>query len=209
MGPSEAARQTGVSPDTLRRWLRDYSEFFSPSANPGAGKERHLTPHDQRLALLISNLRNAGLSHRDIQARLEESRAAGYEDLPPLPDQGVGSIPSDVAAARAKDLVDNAILQRELAHMQQALSQSREQVKLLEAELQEARASEQGQTSRVHDLEVELATARGELTTLQARLEGYAFGGSRPVAPALLIVAALAAGAALLMVFYVLISLLG
>jgi len=209
MGPSEAARQTGVSPDTLRRWLRDYAEFFSPSANPGKGRERHLTPHDQRLALLIANLRNSGLAHRDIQARLEESRAGGYEDLPPLPDQGVGSIPSDVAAARAKDLVDNAILQRELAHMQQALSQSQEQVKALEAELQEARTTGQGQTSRVHDLELELATARGELAALQARLEGYAFGGSRPIAPALLIMAALAAGAALLMVFYAVISLLG
>lgn len=209
MGPSEAARQTGVSPDTLRRWLRDYAEFFSPSANPGGGRERHLTPHDQRLALLIANLRNSGLAHRDIQARLEESRAGGYEDLPPLPDQGVGSIPSDVAAARAKDLVDNAILQRELAHMQQALSQSQEQVKALEAELQEARTTGQGQTNRVHDLELELATARGELAALQARLEGYAFGGSRPIAPALLIMAALAAGAALLMVFYAVISLLG
>ena len=209
MRPSDAARQTGVSPDTLRRWLKDYKGFFSPSANPSKGRERHLTVHDQRLALLIYNLRNSGLSHADIQTRLEESRAGGYADLPPLPDQDVGSIREDLAQSRAIEMRDNAVLERELAHVQQALSQSQGQVKALEADLQEARATEQGHTSRIHELEVSLERARGELATLQARLEGYAFGGSRPIAPALLILATLAAAAALLMVFYALISLLG
>ena len=209
MRPLEAARQAKISSDTLKRWLKEYAEFFSPSATPAVGRSRDLKPRDLQIVMFIAALRDAGVSHKDIQTRLEQVRAGGFVDLPPLPPQEVGSIPSDVAAARAKDLVDNAILQRELAHMQQALSQSQEQVKALEAELQEARTTGQGQTSRVHDLELELATARGELAALQARLEGYAFGGSRPITPALLIVGALAIGAVLMLIAFVVISLAG
>jgi len=202
MRPLEAARQAKISSDTLKRWLKDYAEFFTPSATPIIGRSRDLKPHDQRVILFIAALRNAGVSHKDIQTRLEEARAGDYADLPPLPVQEVGSIPSDVAAARAQELIENALLQKELAL-------AREKVQELEATLSSVEEAGKEKDARLQSLELELATARGELAALQARLEGYAFGGSRPIAPALLIMAALAAGAVLLMVFYALISLLG
>ena len=209
MRPSEAARLAGVSPDTIRRWLEDYAEFFTHDANPGENRERNLTIFDQRLVLLIANLRKSGLYKPDIITRLEESRSVDYKNLPPLPDQGTGSIRQDLAASRASEMVESAVLKRDLSYVRQELSQSQEQVKALEADLQEARATEQGHTGRIHELEVALERARGELAALQARLEGYAFGGSRPIAPALLIMAALGIGAVLMLIAFVVIRLIG
>lgn len=202
MRPSEAARQAGTSPDTLKRWLKQYREYFTPSATPLTGRSRQLTAHDQRLAIYIASLRNADLSYQDIQARLEEARANEWEDLPPLPQQGAENIPSDVAAARAREMVENALLSRELAH-------ARDQLQALTTELETAHTNETSQAGRIHELELALERARGQVAQLEARLSGYALGGERAIAPALLMLIMLVSGAALILIAFLALRLAG
>lgn len=202
MRPAEAARQAGVSPDTLKRWLKQYREYFTPSATPLSGRSRHLAPHDQRLAMYIAQLRNADLSLQDIETRLEEARANDWQDLPALPAQGAENIPSDVAAARARDMVENALLSRELAH-------ARDRLQALEGELTTVRETEQQQAGRIHELELALEQARGQVAELQARLSGFSLAGGRSLSPAALVLITLAAGALLMLVAFVALRLVG
>lgn len=209
MGPSEAARRVGTSADTVKRWLKDYEPFFTPSANPEGQRPRQLEPHDLAVLALIKNLRDVGLLHEDIRRRLEEVRANNYADLPPGPVDSGESIPTEIAAARASSMVENALLERELELTRDQLKVARMELEAARAELAAANETEASQGERIHGLELELERARGKVAELEARLSGYALSGDRAASPAVLLLLALAVGAVLMLAAFIVISLAG
>lgn len=234
MNPAELAKLVDVSGDTLRRWTKEYSEFLSPSATPPKGQTRVMTEHDQRVLLLVSNLRNAGQNKRDIKDRLAAEQKNDWETLPAIPgDWGMPSVRMDVAASRASEMATVAALQTQLQHVTQELAQAQARVTKLEQELAEGRerertlreenierehelldntrdVDEQRQAMQVELLEAKATVARleGELKAETARLEAYGLGRGKPLNVGLLIVSAILFGALLVVVIFVVARLL-
>ncbi len=189
MKPTEVARIVGVSVDTVKRWLSTYPEVFSPGAIPPSGRQRVLNEHDLRVLMMIVALRDAGQSGEEVATSLKVAQDDNWRDLPPLP-VGVGeSIPTDLAAGRAAEMVESAVLARELQLVRQQLLEATERAEKVEDELEAMRTERRGTEAAQHALELELERARGEISTLQARLSAYTLGGEKPISVALIIAA--------------------
>jgi len=219
MKPSTLADLLGVSGMTLRRWSDRFEQFLTPAATPPAGENRSFQHHDQRVMLLIRDLRDANIKFEDIEDRLHTEKENDYATLPDVPAEWAGqpeeTIALSLAGARASEMVSIATLQTQLQHANQQIAdikqqfqEARERAEKLEHELSQARASQTATAGQKQALELELERARSDARELQARLGAYTLGGERPVSPLLLIVGALVAGAVLVALAFVLASLL-
>lgn len=214
MQPSELGKLLSLSGQTVRRWASEYERFLSPGANPRRGDTRRFDTHDQRVMLLVAELRQAGLDSDAILERLESERSQDYAGLPTLPP-GWGdndTITTELAAARAHEITRTAVLQTQLEYTQQALQQAQERAEALERDLQDAHDDQTATEAARQALALELANVRGEVEALKARLDSYrlayGFGRDQPVSVAVIIVGALVAGAVLVMIAFVLARLL-
>jgi DNA-binding transcriptional MerR regulator len=174
------AELSGISVASARRWTDLYASFLTTSARPPRGQVRVLTPHDQRVLWYVVTMRNDGRDQDVIMERLKEMQAQEWQRLPDIPlewgDSG-DTVPVDIATARAGEMVQIAILQKELEHTQRQLESAENRVRDLERQLQqkvEVEAEKSG-------LQLELERARGEVTTLKAQLDAYvlAYGMGR------------------------------
>lgn len=68
-----AASKLQISPNTLRNWSEQYSQFLSPSAQPGVQPERRFTEKDLTILTYIKQLRSEGLQVAEITERLSET----------------------------------------------------------------------------------------------------------------------------------------
>lgn len=207
MNPSRFAQLTGTHKNTVRRWTNIYAPFLSPSAAPATGRARSLQGHDQRVLLYVATMRDQGLDQEAITQRLSEMQANEWDGLPTVPPewQDTGkSVPVELAAARASEMATVAALQTELQHTRQALQEARQQVELLQQDLEALRGAKADSDATRHDLELRLSDAKGNVSRLEARLQAYTLGRSDPVAPAvLIIVTAAVVVVAVLLVFVV------
>jgi len=158
---------------------------------------------------LIKNLRDVGLLHEDIGRRLEELRANNYADLPPGPVDSGESIPSEIAAARASSMVENALLERELSLVRDQLKLARMDLEAARSELATSQEAQAQQRERAYELELQIERARGQVAQLEARLSGYALSGGRALSPAALMLLALAVGALLVLIAFLALRLAG
>jgi DNA-binding transcriptional MerR regulator len=208
MNFSTLAQLLDVDPSTVRRWASVYKEFFSPSSRPAQGKSRALTDHDVRVISLISSLRDAGLDLEGVRKRLNEMQADNWNDLPSIPDEWqrvAGTIPLDVAQARAGEMMTIAALQMEVKHLTAALESAQKRVDDLVAELQ-AKGALEAENTR---LQLELSEARGAVQKYEAQLAGYSLGRSKPLNIGVLLLVAALVGAALVTVAIIVGALLG
>lgn len=209
MNVSSAARLVGTSPDSLRRWCEEYAAFLSPSATPPKGVERDFNTHDLRILNYISAQRKAHALHDAIKDQLAAMQRDRWAELPPVPDDwqdgpADGRIAVSDAAQHSQHLAEIAAQGIVIAQLRESLQNATERAERAERELSHLQASERATEGEKHALEVELATARGEITTLQARLSAYALTGDRPLPLAVIVlVTALAAVVIVLVVFAV------
>jgi DNA-binding transcriptional MerR regulator len=212
MRPTVLSRLLNVSGQTLRRWTHDYAPFLSAGATPPKGRPRALSEHDVRVLTLVATLRNAGHEPDKIVERLEEEQAQNWAGLPDIPSEWaiVGdTMPVAVAAAKAYDVAQITILQRDLEHAQRQLEVAQQRVVELEAENENLRTAQTATQAefqqQLHAAQLELSQARGQVATLQARLSAYAItGGDKPVPVALIVaVTAVAAVVVVVLVFVV------
>lgn len=200
----------GTSSNTIRRWIAEFHAYLTPTAHPPKGKPRVLAPHDQRVLHYVNAARNGGQPVETIHARLSAMQSDEWEGLPEIPpewDQRGDTITVPAAASRAYDMAQLAVLQKDLEYTRQALEAATERAESLLAELEAVRADKGASDSRIHALELELSTARGEVDTLRARLAGYALAGDRPLPLAVIILVTALAVAALVIVLLVVVRL--
>lgn len=212
MQPQELATLLDVSSNTIRRWCREFHGYLTPAAHPQKGKVRALAPHDVRVLRLVAQARAAGQPHETIRATLDTLRDDGWRELPEIPPewaQNDETISVPAAAARAYDMAQIAVLQRDLDQVRGELELARARVGELETALASAEAAGQDRDTRYHALELELAQERGRVAELQARLSGFSLAGGRSLSPAALMLIALAAGAALMLIAFVVLRLAG
>lgn len=70
--PIEAAKEVGVTVNTVRNWCRDYGEFLSAGANQENGGNRELEARDVEILKYIAELRKENLLQPQIRLRLSE-----------------------------------------------------------------------------------------------------------------------------------------
>jgi DNA-binding transcriptional MerR regulator len=192
MNTKEISDLLGVVPNTIRRWCEEYHQYLSPTASPPKGKTRVFTPHDLRVLHYVSVLRDKGEPFETVAARLQAMHSDDWADLPDVPPEWLQpeeQMPVTVAASKAYDVAQIAVLQRELEFSRRQLTEAKERVSALESELHALRASSASQGDTIHTLELELNTARGQVAALEARLSAYAItGGDNPIPVAAIIV---------------------
>lgn len=112
-------------------------------------------------------------------------------------------MPVGLAISRANEVVQVAVLQKELQHAQQELTVAQNRVEELEASLtQTQEQSEQLEKERT-DLLVQVEKLKGEVARLEGYLMGYSFGRDKPVSVAVIIGFALLVGAILVLISFV------
>lgn len=203
MNPAAVSKWLNVAPDTIRRWTKDYKDYFTPDARPGQGRTRAFSDHDLAVLIFIAGQRELGMDGHTIRERLEAMRANGWAGLPPVPQEWYGeeTMPVAHAASRAGELAQLAAMQTELQYKQQHIDTLEKHTSELTARLTTLEGSHAATVEELNAARLELERARGEVATLQARLAAYRLGGDRPVAPLVLIAAvALVTAAAVLLI---------
>lgn len=195
MQPQQLARKLNVTSNTIRRWCELYHPFLSPLASPPRGKTRVLSDLDVRVLTYIGTARDLGQPQELIEMRLKAMLDNDWRDLPDLPwSQPEDMIAVPAAAALAGEMVAVAVLQRDLEDTRQRLEASQQRVLDLENQIASVRASQDATDSQLHQAQLELERARGDVAELKARLSAYAITGGAAPLPVLLIAAVVALG---------------
>lgn len=224
--PSSLARLLNISTPSLRRWCSEYAAYLSPAATPPKGKLRTFSEHDERVFLLIANLRQTGLERDEIIARLDAEQSRGWQGLPELPTEFATApytISADEAASRAYEMAQVATLQTQIQYLQQqnqglstALETARNRVIELETELekihQESATTERGLREELLQIERQKQTAlfqaQAEVSRLEGQLSSYSLGREKPLNVGLLLIGAVLFGVALVVVVFVVANLI-
>ena len=211
MNMKKVADKLGVVPNTVRNWIDEYHQFLSSSAHPPKGRTRVLTAQDVRILHYIAAARDIGQPLETITAKLQAMQDDNWQDLPAVPHDWSDpeeTIPVTIAANKAYDVAQIAVLQRDLDHAQQALQLAESRVEQLERDNAALQASQTASEAEKHDLQIKLTAARGEVETVKARLQSYAItGGDRPIPVALIIAVTAAAVLIALVIMLVIVRL--
>jgi hypothetical protein len=212
MNIKQLADFLGLSPNTVRNWLSEYQEFFSPGANPPPGDRRVLSDIDLRVVAYIAGLRKITGNKTEVVSRLKDSQHDDWSTLPELPAEwnvSEESVPVGVATYRANELAQLAVLQRELQYTRSALETAEAKAREFQDKLQSTESQAASLNVEKHELELEVVTLRGRVAQLESELKGYSLayglGGSKPV-NLLLIIGITAAGAVILMLIAVVVG---
>lgn len=219
MKPTILARLLNVSGQTLRRWTDTYGRFLTPGATPPKGRSRALSARDVRVLYLVSVLRNTGQDPDRILERLETEQAQDWQGLPEIPpewkvDPG-STVPVELAASRAYDIAQVAVLQSELQQAEKriedlslALQDAKERAQKLESDLETLRNQKEASEHAQHALELELAQAQTEIGRLEGELKSYGLGRGTPINVGLLLASAVIFGVVLVVVIFIVATLI-
>ncbi len=217
MQPNDLAHLLGTTGNSVRRWTTEFYKYLTPQASPPKGKPRIYSEHDQRVLHFVAACRDNKQSLETIHARLESMQGNDWRGLPDVPPEWrekVSTMPVALAASKAYDFAQMAVLQRELEYTraelqtaQTALEAAQQRVLDLETAMNAQQALQQARDgelqAQLHAAYMEAEKARGQVAALEARLSAYAItGGSSPIPVALIIaVTALAAVVIVALVF--------
>jgi DNA-binding transcriptional MerR regulator len=219
MKPTSLARLLNVSGQTLRRWTDTYGRFLSPGATPPKGRPRALSDRDIRVLYLVSVLRNTGQDPDRVLERLEAEQAQDWPGLPEIPpewkaDPG-STVSVELAASRAYDIAQVAVLQSELQQAEKriqelslSLQDAKERAEKLENDLETLRTHKEASDHAQHALELELAQARTEIGRLEGELKSYGLGRGTPINVGLLLASAVIFGVVLVVVVFIVATLI-
>ncbi len=86
--PADAAKACNVTVNTIRGWIRDFSEHFTPGARGESGN-RLLSDKDMNTLKYIASLRLEGLQRDAIGVRLQEVTIGETETLADVPASSI------------------------------------------------------------------------------------------------------------------------
>lgn len=199
----EVCKLLGVSNDTLRRWSNDehFGRFLSPAATPPKGEERNYSEHDLRVLHFVASSRKDHASIEDIRQRLTRMRDSDWAGLPDIPEGWKRATGGEVPVKDVSEIVartaELATLQAQVSHLREERDHAVERANQMQAKLDDLERSERTTQGELNALRVDLEAERGRVSTLEARLQAYSITGDKPTPIALIIVAALVAGAVL------------
>lgn len=120
----DAAILFDVTPQTIRRWTDEFSDYLSTGANPDNGSTRVFSESDMSVLALIATVKNTGGTYDDAHARLR----TGERGI--VPDEPLSKEQQEMAISQV--IIQNQQLQTQVNDLQ-------EQLEAQEGQLREAR----------------------------------------------------------------------
>lgn len=150
------------SDQTIRNWIKEFQEFFSPNTAPGRGIDVQLREEDMSVLALIAQMRAARRPNEEIYATLKSGQRG---DLPPYsPDQLEQMVTGDVEKYLSTQADEMRIENRELLLK---LEQAENTIANLTAEL---RTAQNERETRIR-LEIEYAAAERRTEELREQMQ--------------------------------------
>ena len=131
-----------IAPETLRQWTLEFQEYLSPTANPGANKQRFYTVSDLEILSLVSEQKRAGFTYEEIHLSLKSGQRGVAPDLEPHELEEI--VGSD----------EDTQLSIQVHHLQHNLALAQTALKKAEERLQEMQAIQE----KANRLEAQLET---------------------------------------------------
>jgi len=165
----ETATLLGVSDNTVRNWVSEFEDFFSPNARKERGRQRTFTEADVLVLATIATLRNDALEFSEIQKRLN----AGFRvEHPGVANFGVDT--RMVPTAAVEQLIDATELRIELEQVRVERDKLLDMIEQLQFRLEKAETSHKAETTtlqkRIEDLIERAARAEMEAMMLREQL---------------------------------------
>jgi len=129
--PTQAARQAGISPNTVRVWAKEYRDFLSEYANPPAGVDRSFTPTDVATIQAITQLRANNLSTADVKERLRQQPPQApdtLQDATKAADVAPDSSTASTALAPAHDAIQAFLARNDVTDKLESIDRRLERV---------------------------------------------------------------------------------
>ena len=144
-----------VSHETIRNWTREFTDYLSPTANPGKRRKRQFSYDDLTVLALVAQLRNRGLNFDDIHVALRN----GQRGTPPIQE------PTDLDLPETEsDLIE------QLETLKRALSLSQRNLEATTQRLQEMETQAEVAKAKSTKLETQLESAHQERERLQQQV---------------------------------------
>ncbi len=168
-----------VTAETIRSWTEEFSDYLSPTANPGKGRHRIFSDEDMQVFAYIQERKKQGAVFDQIHAELANGNRG---NIPPLPPDEIQGLVSDQQERRLSFQVEN--LQLALNRLKQqyddALVRANEADELkakyiqIETELNVIRRVDD---ARIEELTEDLNKARQRIEELSEKIgQSYAKG---------------------------------
>jgi DNA-binding transcriptional MerR regulator len=109
-----------VSSETVRQWSIEFSQYLSPSGQPGSGKQKVFSDSDMLVLSLIAEMKQQRKTYEEIHVALQAGQRG---DLPAMPASRVSAL---ATTDREKSL------QLQLTFLQQELLKAQEEMKTLD-----------------------------------------------------------------------------
>jgi len=128
---TQAVAQTfAVSHQTVKNWSEEFTDFLSPTANPGTGRKRTFTLDDLRVFALIHDFHKRGYTYADAKVAL----GAGQRGDVPDTSQSLPTIPPALLIQLRDEVAD---LRSQLQVAQSGWDKEKGKVELLQTQLTE------------------------------------------------------------------------
>jgi len=176
---SEMAAFYQVSEQTIRGWAKEFSDYLSPTSNPGLGKSRQFVPEDFTILGVVAQMKEQKKPFEDIHFALQSGQRAEPPDLSANDLKVLAATEGEKRAA-----LEIQVLQRHIIDLQERLNRAEERAeRSKELEIKNARLearleslSSQGPEleqlrAEIRRLEREIGEAHG-----QAYIKGYKDG---------------------------------
>ena len=117
---------------TVRNWAIEFSEYLSPSANPGQGKQRSFTVEDLTVIDLVATYKRRQVTYDDIHLAL---KAGQRGDAPNITEQELKALSATEGEKRAS--LEIQVLQRSILDLRQQLHEAGEKAAKVDQVVQE------------------------------------------------------------------------
>lgn len=155
----------GIVQETVRQWVLEFSQYLSPTANPGKNKKRHFTVEDMRVLALVANMKDQSFTYEEIHASLQNGQRGDPPELDPnrlqLIATGERETHLTLQIAHFKD---------HITQLETQLQRAQEQLK----ELDQYKERVTTQSVTITHLEREKGTLEEQLQEARAKIEELA-----------------------------------
>ncbi len=155
-----------ISAETVRNWCEEFSNYLSPTANPGKGKHRNFTDDDMRVLDLVAQMKNQGLTYEQVHASLQNGDRG---NLPQLPANEMHDLV--VAEEKGHLTFELEATQRALRIITQERDTLQEKYRTLQEEVQPVKDTNIRLETRLEDLNSRMSSLEDELRTARKHIE--------------------------------------
>lgn len=181
----DVQRLFNKSNETVRLWSERFSQYLSPTAQPGQGRRRLFTSADLEVFAYIAEEKDKGKVYDDIDISLANGSRGSIPDTlterslvleSTLQLEAISRQLSVIQAERDEALANNRELHDEKIRLQTRLEEASARQSMIEAQAQKQAQQQAGELTKVRaemrELLLEIGTLRAKLEMIQQGYKG-------------------------------------